>query len=210
MQNNSITISTPGPQPDEFKITCKTGRRRQRARALEMALKKYGYYSPGEGWRKVINPAPTDIVAHLEKLSRALETPKPPQKLKRVICLVDNGLDASYKGPIYKIALYVLAAFEHDPRPWYFGHNETVEEWDDRRHRRFRALMCALGFERFYKFRKGDRPTPEELYCGRLLAADLGLSALAAYADIFGGARADLAEADILYHGAITRDAMTA
>ena len=209
MQHNSITISTHGPQPDEFKITCKTGLRRQRARALEMALQKYGYYAPGEGWRKIINPAPTDVVAHLKKLSLALEAPKPTQKLKRVICLFDNGLDASYKGPIYKIALYVLAAFEHDARPWYFGHNETVEVWDNYRHRRFRALMCALGFERFYKFRKGDRPTPEELYCGRLLASDLGLSALAAYADIFSGSSADLAEADILYSGAVTRAAIS-
>lgn len=199
MQNNLTTTASSGPQPGEFEITCKSGRKRMRAHALEMCIRKYGVRVSGK-WEKITPPlAPDDVRGHLQKLSDDLRRKRPPQKLLRSICLVDNGLVCSYRGPVYKIALYCLAAFEHDSRAWWNPNSETVEIWDDARHRRFRAMMCALGFSASYKFYKGDRPTPDELYLGRLLAADLGLSGLAAYADIFGGNRADLAETAILY-----------
>lgn len=207
MQSNIITESTSGPRPNEYQITCKSGRKRMKARALTLSLQKYGVRVPGEGWRRIINPAPTDVTAHIAKLTSNLDKNHEPKKLMRMICLVDNGLDVGYKSAVYKIALYCLAAFEHDARPWWYAHAETVDFWDDRKHRRFRAMMCALGFEAAYNFRRGDRPTPEELYLGRLLAADLGLAALAAYADIFGGRRAERVESEILYSNAV-RDAV--
>lgn len=199
MQNNLTTTASSGPQPDEFKITCKSGRKRMKAHALEMCIEKYGVRVSGK-WEKITPPlAPDDVRGHLQKLSDDLRRYRPQQKLLRSICLVDNGLVCSFRGPVYKIALYCLAAFEHDARAWWNPNNLTVEIWDDARHRRFRAMMCALGFADAYKFRRGDRPTPEELYCGRLLAADLGLSGLTAYAAIFGGRCADLVESAILY-----------
>lgn len=200
MQSNYTITSKTGPAPDEFKMTCKTGRIRMRARALHMALEKYGVHISGVGWCKVEKPAPTDVIGHLEKLNRDLETPKPPKKPYRWQCLNDSGLDITKRSPVFKIALFVLAAFERDRRAWWIYDNETVEFWNERKLSRFRALLCVLGYRDWFKFTKyRPAPTPEELYCARLLAHDLGLAGLAAYSEIFG-TRADIEiDAALLY-----------